>query len=83
MYNLVVRNPFGGYEKGEMITDPGIVSAILNDSHKSERVVKVAIPPQVVTSPPEPPQSAAAVSGGVAYVTQAPPDHPLHSEGQS
>jgi hypothetical protein len=53
MYHLVVRSAFDGHRKGDLITEPLIVAAILADPHKAGSVVKVAAPDNapVVTEP--------------------------------
>lgn len=48
MYNLVVRNPFGSYAKGAIITDQTTVRTILADPHRASCVVKTSVPADVI-----------------------------------
>lgn len=42
-FHLVVKEPFGGYAKGDEITDPKLVSEILGSENESH-VIKRAAP---------------------------------------
>jgi len=47
-YNLIVHNPFGGYAKGALITDPAEVQRILQSDHQGHvlRIAPIAaVPP--------------------------------------
>jgi len=41
-YHLIVTTPWGDYQRGERITDPAKVQAILAEHH--DKVVRVAAP---------------------------------------
>jgi len=43
MFNLIVKEPFGYYSKGQRITDPAEVAAILAGEQEGH-VIKVATP---------------------------------------
>ncbi len=56
---LVVVRAFGAYEKGQIISDPGQVSAVLSGEHIT-CVVRIAAPPAAPATPNPPAARGAA-----------------------
>lgn len=54
MYHLVVKNPFAGRAKGEVITDPETIAAIIASEHEGH-VIKINAPAAVATETPPAP----------------------------
>jgi hypothetical protein len=64
---LVVTQPFADYARGNRITDPAKIAAVL--LHHEHRVVKVAVP----DAPPAPPPAPAPAPAPAAPPPPAPP----------